>query len=203
MIFKSEMLRRLAPLAVVVGLMIAAPPPGRAAETTACPDLAPDSAIYVRMLQNIDSGINKAGDTFDAVLLEPLKVNGKEVAGPAAPAKVRLVRLLQPKGSPAPPLFALQLVQLRMNRKACAVATGFGQAASGTLHVDKAQMPEGTTSTKAIVDALTEDNPMGSFEEAIVNGAGVSFEMVSGDDVKVTKDALIRFEVANLATVLQ
>ena len=191
MILTNKQPLRLALIALAAGL-------GIAAAQQSCPQLPPDAVISVRMLQPIDSATSKAGDTFEAVLEHPIQQGGKVIARRGAAAKVRLVQVVQPEGSTAPPLLALQLAEVNMEGKACPYVTGFAKVHSGIRKVRYGHVPEGTTSIEVIVDAMVDRDPLGPSEEAIVDGAGVSFEVVSGQRVKVSKNAVLRFDVADM-----
>jgi hypothetical protein len=81
------------------------------------------------------------------------------------------------------------------------VITGVGELTSGLMKVHEGESSPGTASEDAVADAITEDNHLGQSVGAVVNGAGVSFELASGHEVRISKDTVLNFEVANLASL--
>jgi hypothetical protein len=200
----NRVLRMYPAVVLLAGFAVVATPQGTAQgrqEVMGCPQASPDSTIRVKLLENLDSSTGKAGDTYRATLVDPLLTQGNVIAERGSEAEVRLVHLLQPKGSSAPPVFALQLAELNIGHEACRIVTGFAQARPQVLVVKHGVTPEGTSSVEVVLDAITEDAPLGSPAATIVNGAGVSFEVVSGQRVVVPKGAVVSFQVADLLSL--
>ena len=198
---ESLMLHRFATTAALVGFALAGGLPNAVAQVPGCPPLPPDSVVQVKMLQQVDSRTNAVGDTFDAEVVRQISADGKLLATSPAPAKVRLVRVLQPNQSPTDPVLALKLVEINPHGTACAVVTGVGELSSGLMKVNEGNSPPGSASEGAVDQAITEDNHLGQSAGAVINGAGVSFELASGHEVIISKDATLNFEVANLASL--
>jgi len=196
MIGRNKISRESAPIVALVGLAIAAALPEAAAQTPGCPSLEPNSVLQVRVLEDIDSTISKVGDTFDATVVGQLSPEGEVLASSPALVTVRLVKVVQPKEDPENPVLALKLVEIDQNGKACPIATGFGEIGSGFMRVHKGDAQVGTTSEKAVEDIITSDGILEGGVATVVNGAGVSFEIASGHEVKVTKNVTLNFEVA-------
>ena len=100
-----------------------APPPATAqAEPQAAHDasiieVAAGTAIRVRMIDRVDSGLNHAGQLFHASLDEPVKVNDAIVIPAGADVTLRLIAATQAEPVGGTPELRLKLVRIQVQGK--------------------------------------------------------------------------------------
>ena len=88
------------------------------------------TVLVVRMVDSVDSDVNKPGETFRATLEEPIAVGGNILASKDTPVAVQLVHVKQSGQLRGEAEIALQLRSLTLHGETYSLASEFAQVAS-------------------------------------------------------------------------
>ncbi len=184
---------------------------GPAASRAPVPDPAPDpvpdptpadpyavshgTVLVVRMIDSVDSEVNKAGETFRATLEEPIVVGGTILAAKDTPVKVQLVQVKQSGQLRGEAEIALQLRSLTLNGKTHSLASEFAQVASEGKGGESAKVIGTTAVIGALIGAIAGGKKGAAVGAATGAGAGVVVQSVRGKQVRVPSEAVLTFSL--------
>ena len=114
-----------------------------------------EEEAIVRMIDPIDSDVNKVGETFQATLEAPLKIGDNTVALKGAPATVQLVHVKQSGHFRGQEELALQLRSITLEGDTYLVNSQFAKVASEGKGKETATVVGGAAAIGAIVWAIT------------------------------------------------
>ena len=151
------------------------------------------TVLVVRMIDSVDSDLNKQGDSFRATLEEPVTLSGRTLAPKGSAATVELVHLKQSGKLRGQEEIALQLHSIRVNDKTYPLTSQFAQLASEGKGKQTAKVVGGTTAIGALIGAITGGKKGAAVGAAAGAGAGTAIQLARGQQVRVSSEALLTF----------
>ena len=143
--------------------------------------------IYVRLQEALDSGVNKTGDTFQAILDKDIEVDGNVVAVRGSEAAGKLSQVVQSGRVEGRASMALQLTSLTIGNQACALQTEtLSFEAESTKKKDATKVGVGA-GIGAVIGAIAGGGKGAAIGAAVGAGAG-------GATVLATRGKEIKFD---------
>lgn len=152
-----------------------------------------DTVLVVRMIDPIDSDLNKPGETFRATLEEAVTVRGRILAPKGTFAAVQLVHVKQSGQLRGKEEIALQLRSMTVNDKTYSLVSGFAEVASEGKGEQSAKVIGGTAAVGALIGAIAGGKKGAAIGAATGAGTGVAIQSVQGKQVRVPSEALLAF----------
>ncbi len=182
---------------------------GSAASSVPAPTPAPadpytvshGTVLVVRMIDSIDSDVNKAGETFRATLEEPIVVGQNILAPKDTPVTVQLVHVKQSGQLRGEAEIALQLRSLTLNGETYSLASEFAQVASESKGGESAKVIGATAAIGALIGAIAGGKKGAAVGAAAGAGAGVVVQSVRGKQVRVPSEAVLTFALEESVTL--
>ena len=182
-------------------------PSEMAAEPASSPALVdphtvpPGMFLVVRMFDPVDSDVNQPGDTFDAALEEPIKVDGRVLASEGTPVTVQLVHVKQSGQLKGEAEIALQLQSITVNGMTHSLTTDFAEVASEGKGGQSAKVVGGGAAIGALIGAIAGGKKGAAIGAATGAGAGVAVQATRGKQVRVPSEALLSFKLEESLTL--
>ncbi len=159
------------------------------------------TVLVVRMIDSVDSDVNKAGETFRATLEEPIVV-GKNILAPKdTPVTVQLVHVKQSGQLRGETEIALQLRSLTLHGETYSLASEFAQVASEGKGKESAKVVGTTAAIGALIGAIAGGGKGAAVGAAAGAGAGVVVQSVRGKQVRVPSEAVLTFSLEESVTL--
>ncbi|MEE8461106.1 MAG: hypothetical protein V3S50_03175 [Acidobacteriota bacterium] len=159
------------------------------------------TVLVVRMIDSVDSDMNKAGETFRATLEEPIVV-GKNILAPKdTPVTVQLVHVKQSGQLRGETEIALQLRSLTLHGETYSLASEFAQVASEGKGGESAKVIGTTAVIGALIGAIAGGGKGAAVGAAAGAGAGVVVQSVRGKQVRVPSEAVLTFSLEESVTL--
>ncbi len=184
---------------------------GSAASSAPAPDPTPVPAdpytvshgtvLVVRMIDSIDSDVNKPGETFRATLEEPIVVGGNILAPKDTPVTVQLVQVKQSGQLRGEAEIALHLRSLTLHGETYSLASEFAQVASEGKGGESAKVIGTTAAIGALIGAIAGGGKGAAVGAAAGAGAGVVVQSVRGKQVRVPSEAVLTFSLEESVTL--
>src|SRR5579871_463 len=190
----------------------AAPPPAPAPaprQTLLRPDPAGDSApapqaasvqlpagtnIVVRMIDGVDSQVNRVGQTFAASLDEAVMLNGNTVIPRGADAVIKLADSKESGKLTGRTELTLDLVSVRVNGRMVDINTQTVSQTSASRGARTAKVAGGTAALGAIIGAIAGGGKGAAIGAGAGAAAGAGAEVVtSGQKVKIPSETRLTF----------
>ena len=159
------------------------------------------TVLVVRMIDSIDSDVNKAGETFRATLEEPIVVGANILAPKDTPVTVQLVQVKQSGQLRGEAEIALQLRSLTLNGRSYSLASEFAQVASEGKGGESAKVIGTTAVIGALIGAIAGGKKGAAVGAAAGAGAGVVIQSVRGKQVRVPSEAVLTFSLEESVTL--
>lgn len=153
------------------------------------------TVLVVRMIDSINSDVNKPGESFHATLEEPVTVAGKLLAPKGSAAEVQLVHVKQSGKLKGQEEIALQLRSLTVNDKTYPLTSQFAQIASEGKGKQTARVVGGTAALGALIGAITGGKKGAAVGAVAGAGAGTAIQLARGKQVRVSSEALLTFSL--------
>ena len=159
------------------------------------------TVLVVRMIDSIDSDVNKPGETFRATLEEPIVVGENILAPKDTPVTVQLVQVKQSGQLRGEAEIALQLRSLTLNGRTYSLASEFAQVASEGKGGESAKVIGTTAVIGALIGAIAGGKKGAAVGAAAGAGAGVVIQSVRGKQVRVPSEAVLTFSLEESVTL--
>ncbi len=152
------------------------------------------TAITVRMIEKIDSGVARLGQTFRASVDEPVLVNGQTVIPRGADAMVKLVEDQQSGKFEGKTVLTLALTDITINGQMIDTTTGNVSQASSSRGARTAKLVGGATVFGAILGALAGGGRGAAIGAASGAAVGGGAEVLTkGQQVKIPSETRLNF----------
>jgi hypothetical protein len=182
---------------------------GSAASSVPTPTPAPadpytvphGTVLVVRMIDSVDSDVNKPGETFRATLEEPIVVAENILAPKDTPVTVQLVHVKQSGQLRGEAEIALQLRSLTLNGRTYSLASEFAQVASEGKGGESAKVIGTTAGIGALIGVIVGGKKGAAVGAAAGAGAGVVIQSVRGKQVRVPSEAVLTFSLEESVTL--
>jgi len=182
---------------------------GSAASSVPTPTPAPadpytvprGTVLVVRMVDSVDSDVNKPGETFRATLEEPIAVGENILAPKDTPVTVQLVHVKQSGQLRGEEEIALQLRSITVNSKTYSLTSEFAQVASEGKGKESAKVVGGTAALGALIGVIVGGKKGAAVGAATGAGAGVAIQAVRGKQVRIPSEALLSFALEESVTL--
>ena len=159
------------------------------------------TVLVVRMVDSVDSDVNKPGETFRATLEEPIAVGENILAPKDTPVTVQLVHVKQSGQLRGEAEIALQLRSLTLNGETYSLASEFAQVASEGKGGESAKVIGATAAIGALIGAIAGGGKGAAVGAATGAGAGVVVQSVLGKQVRVPSEAVLTFSLEESVTL--
>jgi hypothetical protein len=161
------------------------------------------SSVTVRMIDSVDSSVNKPGDVFHASLEDALVVGDVVVAKKDADVYGKLIQVQSAGRLTGKSELELQLTGIRaVNGTIQPIVSGDYQAAGKSRTGQSAEHGLGGAALGAIIGAVAGGGG-GAAKGAVIGGAaGTGVTMVTkGEQVKVPSETLLQFQLSQPVTI--
>ncbi len=159
------------------------------------------TVLVVRMIDSVDSNVNKAGETFRATLDEPIVVGENILAPKDTPVTVQLVHVKQSGQLRGEAEIALQLRSLTLHGETYSLASEFAQVASEGKGGESAKVIGTTAAIGALIGAIAGGKKGAAVGAAAGAGAGVVVQSVRDKQVRVPSEAVLTFSLEESVTL--
>ena len=182
---------------------------GSAASSVPTPTSAPadpytvphGTVLVVRMIDSVDSDVNKPGETFRATLEEPIAVGENILAPKDTPVAVQLVHVKQSGQLRGEEEIALQLRSITVNSKTYSLASEFAEVASEGKGKESAKVIGTTAGIGALIGVIVGGKKGAAVGAAAGAGAGVVVQSVRGKQVRIPSEAVLSFALEESVTL--
>jgi hypothetical protein len=176
-------------------------PPDPAANTTPAPDsgieMPAGTVLTVRMIDPIDSQVNRLGETFRASMDEPVTVGGQQVIPRGADVVVKLVDDQESGRIAGRTVLTLDLVSVNVNGKIVDVNTQAVSKASSSRGERSGKVIGGTAVLGTIIGALAGGGRGAAIGAASGAAAGTGAEVATkGQRVHIPSETRLTFTLA-------
>jgi len=159
------------------------------------------TVLVVRMIDSVDSDVNKPGETFRATLEEPIAVGENILAPKDTPVAVQLVHVKQSGQLRGEEEIALQLRSITVNSKTYSLASEFAEVASEGKGKESAKVIGTTAGIGALIGVIVGGKKGAAVGAAAGAGAGVVVQSVRGKQVRIPSEALLSFALEESVTL--
>ncbi len=182
---------------------------GSAASSVPTPTPAPadpytvphGTVLVVRMIDSVDSDVNKPGETFRATLEEPIAVGENILAPKDTPVAVQLVHVKQSGQLRGEEEIALQLRSITVNSRTYSLASEFAEVASEGKGKESAKVIGTTAGIGALIGVIVGGGKGAAVGAAAGAGAGVVVQSVRGKQVRIPSEAVLSFALEESVTL--
>ena len=150
--------------------------------------------ITIRMIDPVDSSVNKIGDTFRASLDEPLIVDGKTIASRGADLTAKLTEVAQAGRVAGRSELTLILMDMTMNGRRYEITTSEVSEAGGSRGSQTAKRVGATAAIGAIIGGIFGGGKGAAQGAAAGAGAATTVQVLTrGEQVKIPSEARLVF----------
>jgi hypothetical protein len=170
-----------------------APPFSGATDTVVAPV---GTAVVIRTTDAIDTEKNRAGDTFEAILEDPLVINGQTIALKGTPMKGRITTAKEAGKLTGQAELGLELTSLVLNGRTYPLQTADYAEVGSSRSQRTAVTVGGTAAVGAIIGAIAgggKGAAIGAASGAAV-GTGVQI-MTKGQTLKIPAETILEFKL--------
>lgn len=158
--------------------------------------------IVVRTTAAIDTDRNRVGDTFDAILDEPLEDNGKVIAPRGSKAKGRISYAQESGKLSGRSQLMLELTELIANGKSYALRTADHVEEGSSRGKSTAATVGGTAALGAIIGAIAGGGKGAAIGAASGAGVGTGVQILtSGEVLKIPAETILEFQLQSSMTI--
>lgn len=169
------------------------PPPAPPADQ-ASGELPAGTNLVVRMIDGVDSEVNRVGQTFNASLDEPVMLNGQTVIPRGADVVVKLVDAKESGKLTGRTSLTLDLVSVKINGRMVDINTQTVSQESSSRGARTAKVAGGTAALGAIIGAIAGGGKGAAVGAAAGGATGAGVEVVtSGQRVKIPSETRLTF----------
>ena len=178
---------------------LARPPAARAATprasaTTPRVTVPAGAVLTVRMIDGIDSDVNRTGERFRASLDQPLQVGDQTIADRGADVTVQLVRVEQSGKLTGRDELAMDLYDVTIEGRKYQVATSYAEVESKSRTASTGKVVGGTAALGAIIGAIAGGGKGAAIGAASGAGVGAGVQVLTkGAKVKIPSESRLEF----------
>jgi len=166
------------------------PPP----QQQALGDLPAGTNLVVRMIDAVDSSVNRVGQTFAASIDEPVMINGQMVIPRGADVVVKLVDSKESGKLTGRSELTLDLMSVKVNGRPVDINTQTVSQQSASRGERTAKVAGGTAAVGAIIGAIAGGGKGAAIGAAAGGAAGAGAEVVTaGQRVKIPSETRLTF----------
>ena len=159
-------------------------------------ELPAGTNLVVRMIDGVDSEVNRVGQTFAASLDEPVMINGETVIPRGADATVKLTDSKESGKLTGRTELTLDLMSVRVNGRMVDINTETVSRESSSRGARTAKVAGGTAAVGAIIGAIAGGGKGAAIGAAAGGAAGAGAEVVTkGQRVKIPSETRLTFVV--------
>lgn len=188
------------------------PPPAQAAATPAPPpppppqprpvEVAAGTTVSIRMIDGVDSSVNKAGEVFHASLDAPIVVGDEVVVPKGADVFVRLANAKSAGKMTGQSELTLELVRLEHRGKSYSLVSTTYAEKGKSRGKDTATKVGGGAALGAIIGAIAGGGKGAAIGAAAGGGAGGVYQGVThGQQVKIPAETKLDFQLDQPVTI--
>jgi len=167
----------------------APPPPQQTAG-----ELPAGTNLVVRMIDAVDSSVNRVGQTFAASIDEPVMINGQTMIPRGADVVVKLVDAKESGKLTGRSELTLDLVSVKVNGRPVDINTQTVSQQSSSRGERTAKVAGGTAAVGAIIGAIAGGGKGAAIGAAAGGAAGAGAEVVTaGQRVKIPSETRLTF----------
>ncbi len=177
---------------------LARPPAARAATprvaATSRVTVPAGTVLTVRMIDGIDSDVNRTGERFRASLDQPLQVGEETIAERGADVTVQLVRVEQSGKLTGRDELAMDLYDVTIEGRKYQVATSYAEVESKSRTASTSKVVGGTAALGAIIGAIAGGGKGAAIGAASGAGVGAGVQVLTkGAKVKIPSESRLEF----------
>jgi hypothetical protein len=170
-----------------------APPPPAAASRAAV-ELPAGTNVVIRMIQGVDSEVNRVGETFQASIDEPVVHNGVTLVPRGADVVVKLVDAKESGKLTGRSELTLDLVSVKVDGKVVDLNTQTVAQQSDSRGERTAKVAGGTAAVGAIIGAIAGGGKGAAIGAAAGGAAGAGAQVITkGQRVKIPSETRLTF----------
>lgn len=160
------------------------------------------TSLHVRLQDSLDSGVNKAGDTFRAILDQDIEVDGKVIAARGSLLQGKLSQVAQSGRVEGRASMTLQLVSLSVANQTYPIQTGFlSFEAESTKKKDATKVGLGA-GIGAVIGAIAGGGKGAAIGAAVGGGAGGATVLATrGKEVQLEPEHKLDFALTRDVSV--
>lgn len=184
-----------------------APMPSSAAVSSPAPSassltIPTGTTLVVRMIDGVDSSVNKVGDTFNASLEAPLVVGDTVLAPKGADVYGRLVESRQAGHIQGQSELRLELTGVKIHNQVVSIVTGAYEVAGQSRGKNSAEKVGGGAVIGALIGAIAGGAKGAAVGAGVGAGAGTAVQvMTHGQQVRVPSETVLNFTLQQPVTV--
>jgi len=161
------------------------------------------TTISVRMMDALDSEVNRVGDTFRATLESPIMVDDRVVAPVGTEVQGKVTDVKSAGHFQGRSELTLQLVRLQMSGKSYALSTSVWNAKGGSRGKRTAATVGGGAALGAIIGAIAGGGKGAAIGTVAGAGAGTGVQAVTkGQQIRLQPEDVVQFRLTNGVTVV-
>ena len=165
-------------------------------------ELPEGTNFVVRMIDGVDSQVNRVGQTFAASLDEPVMVNGETVIARGADVVVKLVDSKESGKLTGRSELTLDLVSVRVDGRMVDINTQTVSRESTSRGARTAKVAGGTAAVGAIIGAIAGGGKGAAIGAGAGAAAGAGAEVVTaGQRVKIPSETRLTFVLDNAVRI--
>jgi hypothetical protein len=158
--------------------------------------------LVVRMIDSVDSSVNKVGDTFHASLEQPLVVNDTVVARKGADIYGHLIQAQQAGHFEGKSELRLALTGIRIGNQVVPIVTGAYDVAGKSRGEDSAEKIGGGAGLGALIGAIAGHGKGAAIGAGVGAAAGTVVQIVThGEEVHVPSETVLNFTLEQPVTI--
>ncbi len=160
------------------------------------------TTLVVRMIDSVNSDVNKIGDRFNASLESDLAVNGSVIAPKGADVYGRLIQAKEAGRIQGQAELRLELTGIKVNNQVVPIVTGAYSVAGNSRTKNSAEKIGGGAALGAIIGAIAGGGRGAAIGAGVGAGAGTAVQvMTHGQQVHVPSETVLTFTLEQPATV--
>jgi hypothetical protein len=173
---------------------VAPPPAAPAAQPTSGILLSAGTNLVIRMIDAVDSDVNRNGQTFAASIDEPVMMGGQTIIPRGADAVVKLVDSKESGKLTGKSELTLSLMSVRVNGQMVDINTQTVERDSSSRGARTAKVAGGTAAVGAIIGALAGGGKGAAIGAGAGGAAGAGAEVVTkGQRVRIPSETRLTF----------
>ena len=158
--------------------------------------------LVVRMIDSVNSDVNRIGDRFNASLESELAVNGTVIAPKGADVYGRLIQSKQAGRIEGQSELRLELTGIKINNQIVSIVTGAYTASGSSRTKNTAEKVGGGAVIGALIGAIAGGGKGAAVGAGVGAGAGTAVQvMTHGQEVHVPSETVLNFTLEQPATV--
>lgn len=161
-----------------------------------------DTTIAIRMIDGVDSAVNKAGEVFHASLDSPLLVDNETVVPAGADVYVRLAEVSSAGHMTGQSQLRLELVKLEFQGQSYPLTSGTYSLAGASRGKDTAKKVGAGAVIGGLIGAIAGGGKGAAIGAGVGGGAGGVYQAsTNGKQVKIPSETKLNFQLEQPVTI--